>query len=308
MKYITPTVSWNPPPQPDAETSRAYQTLVRVSQTHHKLFHEIHTFSPRFFLRPHVFTIPAPTDQDGIDDAIWRGIYSTHILMIRSQDIMAKTNKFLTDSGLEEPFSSSPTRPPRYGISINSLDGSSHRSWSNFYGIYAAKRWVEDIIADNKTNWTDDNTMIVPSLQIEIKSEIKPDGLTQIMEHEYTTQEKQWEMPEPYATQILRIRNPGTYVEIAAERAQRRERNAEAQSGTKSSKQRPERAPRREKAPKKRTDDLISLPDVLAGTDISAKEARTILRKIAYPKPDAGWAFTSDEAPKVLKAIKDNRK
>lgn len=221
---------------------------------------------------------------------------------------MAKTNKFLTEGGMEEAFPSSPTRPPRYGIRIDNLTNSDRRDWNNFYGVYAAKRWIEDIIDGHKTNWLDDNTMEVPSLSIRITCEQRPDGLTRIMDHEYTTAERQWEIPEPHATQILRIRNPGNYQQIVKDRRQAAESDDDAQSHAKPPRSRPERAPRREKTPKKRTDNLISLPDVLAGTDISPKEARTILRKIEYPKPDAGWAFTSDEAPKVLKAIKDNRK
>lgn len=217
---------------------------------------------------------------------------------------MSAVSRLITETKEADPRPSSPTRNPVINLTIDTWDGRKY-IW-NFAAIYAARRAVDFLISDRPTKWLDDNTLVINE-KVTIKTDLPPDGLSEIMEHEFTTKERAWTLGADHMRigQAMFSAPEPSYLDrdLVADKPTRAERAPKS-----------ERAPKAEKAPKaERPSGLISLPDLLSDTDIDPKEARNALRKMGTPKPDHGrWEFAPDAAavikPKIIAKVKELRK
>lgn len=282
----------------DPQILAAWETLCWCAAQHYRLAKELHTFAPRVRLRK-IFIVAEHDDEEAIDDAISRGLWNRQTLLTRASYIMSRITDLITKTKEADPRPSSPTRNPVINLTIDTWDGRKY-IW-NFAAIYAARRAVDFLVSDRKTNWLDDNTLVINE-KVTIKTDLPPDGLSVIMEHEFTAKERAWTLGADH----MRI---GQAMFAPAEPSWMDKPDATPKRADK-----PERAPKQpkpERAPK--PTGLVSLPELLAGTDIDPKEARNALRKMGTPKPDHGrWEFAPDAAdaikPKIIAKVKELRK
>lgn len=193
-----------------------------------------------------------------------------------------------------EVYPSSPRLPPQVNIIAKGSNGTLN-NWG-FAGLYGARKMVEFLIADREVVWKDDNTILING-EVTVTTDKAPDGLSDIMEHEFSPFERAWELPAAYMRQAFHV-----FVERPKATGE------EYWQGLPEAK--PKREPKearepKEKRPKKeRPSGLVDLPTMLEGTDIEAKEARTALRAMKAEKPDHGrWEWPTAEAEEMKKKI-----
>lgn len=211
---------------------------------------------------------------------------------------MVDLNKYLTMKREErektDPMPSSPIHPPIVNIFLKAKDGRSRNF--GFSALHGARRLADFAISDRSVKWLDDNTVLIND-SVTMWTDQKPDGLSQIMEHEFTPKERAWTLPHAYMTYAH-----GLFVEREpiSPYLERHTPKEETEKPLERS------APRvkTDKPKRERPAGLVSLPQMLEGTDIDAKEARNALRKMGTPKPDHGrWEWPSDEAKSISEKI-----
>lgn len=213
---------------------------------------------------------------------------------------MVDLNKYLNQKREErektDPMPASPINPPILNVWFTSADG--RKANLGFAALHGARKAVDFAIRDQKPHWIDDNTIKVGSVTISTDS--APDGLSQILEHDFTPRERAWELPRAYMQRIHSAFIEQAPIDDYLEQPDR--------PATKTPK--PEKAPK----PVKPT-GLIDLPTLLADTDIEPKEARNALRKLGIDKPAHGrWEFPESDAStavikaKIIKKVKELRK
>lgn len=212
---------------------------------------------------------------------------------------------------LERAFPSSPMVNPKINITISRKrpEGFWHFA---FVGTYAAKHFLNQLLADAEYKWVSDSTIEMHSHgDWNIHTQNSQTGLNDIFEHEFTKEEAAWQLPTPYPNQIRQIRGEGyfdTGAHLAPEPAAKVSapakgaKNAQAASEVNS-------GARSKKEPKPSKTGLITLPEIAEPLGIDAKQARGILRSANYPKPDHGrWEFDATEAEKVKKVLSNGKK
>jgi len=218
---------------------------------------------------------------------------------------MSRITDLIKETKEVDPIPSSPRRPPVINLTIKTEDGRSY-IW-NFAAIYAARRAVDFLISDRSVKWIDDNTIRIND-KVTVTTDAAPDGLSEVMEHEFSTKERMWSLSADHMRigQSMFVAAEPSYIDDAPKTAAREERSEKPEKV-----KREPKAPKAERAPK--PSGLISLPDLLSDTDIDPKEARNALRKLGTPKPDHGrWEFTKADADaiksKIIKKVKELRK
>lgn len=218
-----------------------------------------------------------------------------------------KKQTILINNGkIEEPFASAPTRLPRYGFyitrgdTVKLVDG-----YENFYALYAAKRFLDTLINGRETLWIKEDTLYIidpenaPANDITVRGANTKD-IEDAMEYEPTPDETEWVVPEPYASRWQMW--AGIIKQVPD--------LPDLPSAPKSNRSEGSTAKARTKAPKVSREGLTSLADVCASLNVEPRDARAILRKASFPKPDAGWAWPNDHADieKVTALIKGGKK
>lgn len=284
-----------------------WEQHVRLARKRHngsrfKTAEELDTFAPRKFIgvrrtsgdRRQLWRIPEAEDEEAIEEMKWRGLWDAKTLYIRN-DYMAKSlYQELIAKGMDEAFPSSPTRPPRFGFHFF-RDGD-FAAFHNFYGRYAAKRFIDQVLDGNDFTWVDDATIRTTSGDpiITIRAEHFTD-MEAVMEHEDSKLEEQWELPIPYTGYARAIRRLPQF--IPGEHEQRDDTPTPA-------KPKRERAPKRAATRKSVGDDMMTIGQLADELGMSAREARGILRKSNTPKPDHGWAWPKNEVDAIRKLLK----
>lgn len=206
---------------------------------------------------------------------------------------MARVKKSQTpqkSSGLEEPFPSSPMRPPRYGVYV------SYRGelmcYVNFYAKYAAKKFIEECLVGNDYEWVDGGRMGGgEAIEDSTGLLIEGPGLEEVLEYKLNALEEAWELPLPYVHQAKHIRVKKVPLTIKLE---------EVGSA-------PKVIEREAKEPKKARIDksgLVTIGAIAEELGIDAGEARKILRSKKVEKPEAGWAWSEDDAEGIKALLK----
>jgi hypothetical protein len=188
------------------------------------------------------------------------------------------------NQGLETPWSSSPTKPPRYVLTCHNLE--TERTYVvNSYACYAIKKILDTIIDDREYHA---GGGIIEVGDINIRSY----QLGDILAHTYTKAEEAWELPSPYPEQIERFLNGPRMSKslIAADRNERGE------------------LPHVTSKPKVDRTGLISIGQLCEEEGVEPRLARAELRKKKIEKPSAGWCWPADKVDNIRKIIKGAKK
>jgi len=188
--------------------------------------------------------------------------------------------------GLEQPFPSSPSRPPKFSIYCryphNAPMGEARRFVWTFSAAYAARHFIDRIIGEDKFKWKRRN-IIQTARGVEIRVLDEDDGLETVMEYEMTRAEEAWQIPEP------RCRELETFLRPLGDEARTEPHAA------------------RTTAPRASRDGLVSMAQICARVGIEPRDGRAALRRARIDKPDAGWAWAADEAVKIEKLLSKSR-
>lgn len=111
--------------------------------------------------------------------------------------------------------------------------------------------------------------------------------MEKVIEYELTSLEDQWQVPEPMSSNIRRFLSKPIL------------RPEETSSPIPSP---PRHVPRPSK------DGLVTIATIAQDIDLDPREARAALRSLKISKPDAGWAWPSDEAEKIKEQLRTYQK
>lgn len=207
---------------------------------------------------------------------------------------------------LEPAFPSSPTLPPKWGIRIHARK---NLNWHfAFVGTYAARRFLEDILAQTTFKWASHEEIeLFDPIEATVTCE-QPNGLDAIMTHKLTPQEADFVLPTPYPQQIAQMLNRSYFAagrqttsdeEVTPAKRTKRARGASRLETTANPDNTDDNSTPRKQKPVK-TDGLIPL-EALTN---DPKRARNKLRAAAFPKPASGkWLFTPQEAEAAKKVL-----
>lgn len=184
-----------------------------------------------------------------------------------------ETNDAPRKGGLEEPWSSSPTRNPRYVLYCNNHENE-RLLVVNSYARYAIRKLFDAIVGDNEIEPSPldpDRTMTFGDI------DIKSEQMDEILAHVYTPEEEAWELGFPYPGYIESFLHGGRMAKFepgqeVKERGEKRERVA-AQP----------------KAPKLDRSQFITVQSLAEEIGIDPRDARAALRKAKIEKPAGGW-------------------
>jgi hypothetical protein len=170
-------------------------------------------------------------------------------------------------STLQEPWSSSPTRPPRYVLKCyNHETGKLYLV--NSYALYAARKIFDAVVGAK--DWTR-NGNAVTCHDIDITS----DEMDAIVKHEYTPEEKAWDLPLPYPHDINQFLHD-------VRRPRKDDDEAPAPKPTKP-------APVKTSKPESKRGE-VTIQHICDELKMLPRDARAILRKAKVDKPAGGWA------------------
>lgn len=225
-----------------------------------------------------------------------RGLWSYHTINQRANHMSYVINQRL---GLPAPFPSSPSRTPSHSITVRVNRDEAFYSW-NFCEIYPMKHMIERMFADREYKWVDERT--IQTIDDRDPHIIVKGDIEQVFDHEFTGKEAQWVIPDPYASNIARMRRETPAVtspEPALERPKQKSRGADAKPGKK---------PRRDKnrpAPRASREGRTTIGDIAARLGIPGAKARQALRKSdeTMPTPELGWSWTDQSDIDRIEAL-----
>lgn len=187
---------------------------------------------------------------------------------------------------LGDPYASSP-KTTRYVLYLgrryaDDPDGNQVAVYI-FGEVYAVKKAMELILADDDLLWINDNkvqseTGIIIHLRF---AEMYDYTLKEMWEHEYTLAEMAWEMLPPYSTQCKKFRHVWAPDQV------------------------PERVERRRGTPRASRNGMTPIADIAMACGVTARDARAAFRKAKVKKPPQGWAFPPSEVEEITKKLKE---
>lgn len=208
-------------------------------------------------------------------------------------------------SGLAPPFPAHPTRPTRFAVyckqPASAPAGQSRTLIMTFYADYAAKKFIEEVLQGAAFKWLPANTKLgytIPNtLVTEDDVEIRiphNDDLERLIEHEYSPQEAEWELPEQIVKQVVVFKRAFSDAELV-----------EAVAG-----ERPPKAKREPKPEKPKIDRTgkVSVGEIAEQMGIDPRDARASLRKQKLEKPAGGWMWAQDQVDEIKAIIKKGLK
>jgi hypothetical protein len=177
-------------------------------------------------------------------------------------------------SGLEDAWSSSPTKPPRYVLYCYNHE-SERQYIVNSYGLYAIRK-IFDALTEGQeiepSPLDPDHTMTFGNI------DIKSDQMQQILDHQYSKTEEEWQLPVPYPNDISAF--------LHGARMRTDVSDPDAPKPVKES-----RAPKESKVDRSQ---FITVQQLAEEAKIDPRDARAALRKAKVEKPSGGWL--GDEA------------
>ena len=197
--------------------------------------------------------------------------------------------------GLKDPFPSSPTRPPRYGIYFQR--DHDFAGYQNFCTLYAAHRCLYTVIGDRPYKWVDDCTIEtadgeLPTITASTRNNSDPEDMEAIVLYKPTKAEKEWQPPVPY---------PSTWKAIVTGRSViTAEAVTQAQNAPTDTTR---RKPKKKRSVRPSGDGYTSLAEICQELDMTPADARKILRKTKTPKPDGGWVWPTDEVDAIKEVL-----
>lgn len=206
-----------------------------------------------------------------------------------------KSDTSLRQTGLEPAFPSAPKIVAKHEVRVNYGNGGSFML-QLFVGTYAAKKFVDGLIGDDKIRWLyPDRLTNAADVNDFATGEyvIQSSTLEEIMEHEYTPAEESWELPRPYSDYVKQGRGlaptPVKHEEEATAPASKGKRSPPVTSHVV---KRP--------AP---SGDSVTIGDIADELKIPASKARAVLRSLNLTKPEGGWVFNKQQKEEMVKKI-----
>ena len=160
-------------------------------------------------------------------------------------------------------------------------------SFFNFHSTYAAKKFLDYVIADLPFVWITTGRIEVDDT-IVIREEMAGQ-LENAIEHEYTPNEARWEIPEPMRSYYAGAIGRALPVESAPAPVSPPVR------------ERPK--PTAPRPAKNTTGTLVTIADIAQELSIDAREARALLRKAKVDKPGSSWAWDAADAAAIKKKL-----
>jgi hypothetical protein len=190
-------------------------------------------------------------------------------------------------SKLPEPFPSAPKRSATHELKFEKKGGivAVHL----FGAAYAAKHFLEAVMKKDKFKWLKRDRIELSELALEI---VSPE-LEDLIEHKFTPQERDWELPDPFPMHALHLRG---------EKPAPKKAPAEDDRSDKAVPERPKGKrppPVRKELPK----GMIALSTICEELKVEPREARAFLRK-EHDKPEAGWAWNKKGAADIKADLK----
>jgi hypothetical protein len=186
----------------------------------------------------------------------------------------------------------SPRRNPTHSLKVWNGSRFATFAWTK---AFAAKKAVDFLIGEDEYKWLDNRTIITDS-GIKIKS----DELEDIMEHEFSKSEQEWDFAphdqDGFALRAMRKSDE----DLVTERKERNVRTAYVGD------ERP-KASRKEKGsskPRASRDGLVTIQAICEELGIDPRDARRVLRgSKTFQKGESGWAWPEGQADEVRKFL-----
>jgi hypothetical protein len=248
-----------------------WNRLIRLSvklNSGRRFCKDPHTFAPRVFIRAGLWRIPEPEEETAINEMKTRGLWSLTTLLERNSQMVVSMN---TRLGLPEPFPSSPTRPPKFG-----LTAANHHF--TFCQLYALHKFVAVLLEGRTYKWLDERTILTDD-GIRLKGDLEL-----ALEYQPKGKETEWEIPTPYHEQICRIRGV-----LPDQPPPQPETTPKSKS---------ERKPRA--APE---GDLVTLAQLAEELRKKPADLRKKLRSAQEEKPAHGWAWPAEDLEKIRRLL-----
>lgn len=191
---------------------------------------------------------------------------------------------------LPNPFPTKWNQPPvaHFYMSVL-LDGELHRRLSTigFAQLYAAKRWLETAMGDEKAIRVG-HELVLESSGIRIRCY----ELDKVLDYEYRCREEErWQLPVETARMIARFRKGTWFTELGDDKIDEKKvviKRAKVSVEVKTRTVKPE--------------GYVTITELCKGTKILPMNARALLRTV-MAKPEYGWAFDPKRIPEIRKLI-----
>lgn len=180
----------------------------------------------------------------------------------------------------EEPFASAPARPGKFVLWFKRGE---REEIHIFAAMYAAKKFVEEVLKGD--DWVLDGDRFLRSrkgIKVRVHLTCTDVTLREVMGHEYTRSEDLWDLPVPYVGAARSLRE-GPTVERVVLTQGRAPKKAVIRAG------------------------LVTIQDIADELGMSGRDARSVVRKAKWEKPECGWAWKAEEADKVRTFIRKQK-
>lgn len=181
---------------------------------------------------------------------------------------------------LECPLPSAPKKLPNYCIYYDRTPTLPHWLCQPLRFLWAARRWVEELVQDEDFELIDSRTLVTTS-GITVQCE----ELQEILDYQPTPIEAAYDFPFPYSGYLKDFRHPTKLYVSEPVPKERRRKLARA----------------------RKTPGMITIGQLAAELSIEPKEARSALRKAKVVKPECGWAWTPPDAEKIRELLNKER-
>ena len=181
---------------------------------------------------------------------------------------------------LKNPESKSPSHPPKYTLYCDK-DGKD--VILGYTQCYAATRVIDLILDDEGYDYVDnDKDILVTDSGVTIRST----RLKEVMEHELSREEDDW---EPHKDVLQNIQ----YLQYG-------------EASDKTNHQINKKNTQKTKIPKHAIDSFKGVPDIARELHLTGSKTRQLLRKI-MDKPSHGWKFPAKDFDNVVKQLQEIR-
>lgn len=218
--------------------------------------------------------------------------------------IVHTINRELT---VEQAFPCALKRDARYELRIKRDDGKFFLML--FVGRYAARKFIEAVINGREVLDLSYETIMTADEAVRITST----KLRAILNHEYTDDERKWQLPLPY-NYYARIAATGdtkySSVDASRERelsktgaptrSKRGKRDVPPASSTDNI---PPSQPKRASKQYTRNEGTFGIPELAAELKLNPSKVRALLRS-RVTKPQEGWSWPIDDFKEILKKIR----
>jgi hypothetical protein len=194
----------------------------------------------------------------------------------RKQRVNEDKGEVSKRSRLADPFPSSPTKPPRFVLYCNNHENE-RQYVVNAFSVYAARKLFDALVGENEVEPSPldpDRTMTFGDI------DIKSEQMDKILAHQYSKEEEEWELPQPYPGDIDAF--------LTGRRMSKRLDGEEGPKRIAKEGDNPQQV-KREAKPKVDRSKFITVQSLAADIGIDPRDARAALRKARVEKPAGGW-------------------